>query len=875
MALEAGTALGPYRILAPIGAGGMGEVYKARDTRLERIVAVKVLPAALTANEERRARFEREARAISALNHPHICTLYDVGPDYLVMEYIEGVPIAGPLPLVDALRYASQMADALDHAHRRGVVHRDLKPGNILLAKTGVKLLDFGLAKIAQQQAGESLETRTKDLTTAGTILGTFQYMAPEQLEGKEADARSDIFAFGSVLYELITGRKAFSGSSTASLIANIINGEPPALEAGPGGAAPASLERLLRRCLAKDPDRRWQSAADLRYEIDSVGEARPETRAQTEPRPSGSGVFRNLALVAAAVMFAALVWGLLPWLREEPAAGISRFRIQSPTGTRVYDSSAPVISPDGRSLAFSGWEGSVRKLFLRAMDAFEARPISGTEGGYRVFWSPDSRSLAFFAPSGLNRVDLVGGVRTLCDYKLGAGTGSWGAGGDILFGSMLRGPLYRVPASGGTPEPLTRLDEKAGETAHAWPHFLPDGKRFLYLAMYTDSLRNTVRLASLDSPQGKPVFQNRAAAVYARVPGRAGWRGREYLLYPLDKNLMAQPFDSAAGKLAGGETPVAANLRVVDTRTQFSVSTTGVLAYLTAVNVGAPGRVVWYDRGGKQVGELPAAATGESPSLSPDGTKVAVIRPDQALNSTDLWVTELGRGVSMRLTFEDGNESGAAWSPDGKKLVFARLGARRSGLYEKDSNGAGAERTLLEFAGGRSVDWSVDGRYMIYSTTTLWSFLLPAAETTGAERKPVRLFEDTRTLLNPRFSPDGKFIAYSSTDSGEMNVFVRPMPPGAGKWQISTGGGDFPLWRRDGRELFYLAGDTLMAVPVKTGATFEPGVARPLFSRVARSSGMPYDATGDGQRFLVYVPPAGEGEDMIRLVQNWHAALK
>jgi len=868
MPLAAGTRLGPYEITAPIGAGGMGEVYKARDTRLDRTVAVKVLPPEFAADEQRRQRLEREARAVSALNHPHICTLHDIGNqdgvDYLVLEYIDGKPLAGPMPVEAAVRYAVQIADALDQAHRKGVFHRDLKPANILVTKAGVKLLDFGLAKVARAPLEGDAQTLTKALTTEGSIVGTLQYMAPEQLGGVEADARSDIFAFGALLYEMLTGRRAFDGKNSASVIAAILGLDPPALSTLQP-LAPAALERVVATCLAKDPDDRWQTARDLKRELEWAPKAGLEAGVQARtPAP-------RLWPIAAVVFFVvALGFGWLWWRATGRPVEVVRFQIQPPAGTRFARNQPPMLTRDGKSLAFVASRGGVQHLYVQPLDSLQARALPGTEGAVAAFWSPDGASLAFQSGDKLRRIDLAGGSPRVITDMASSFPGHWSPDGVILFRTTAGGvvPLFRVSAAGGAAAPATEDSKQPGESSHVMPQLLPDGKRFLYFSPSSDPERSRVMLASLESTKGVEVLRNNSNGIFIRVPvGR--FQSRGFLLSLRDRTLMAYPFDEGRGVVTGDPLAVSDD---VGTMTPFlaglfSVSTTGVLATMPATTT-SEGRLAWFDRSGKPLGELPATAAGDLPALSPDGGKLAVSR-HEAGRFPDIWVTDLTRGaISMRLTFSSGYESHPSWSSDGKRITYVGDGR----VMEKDASGSGSERPVGELQVRNLFDSSPDGRFLLVRASGDRDLVV---QPLSGDRKPIVMARDAS---EGRFSPDSKFVAYASRESGRWDVYVRPLPPAEGKWLISSGGGAQPTWRRDGQELFYVSSDMkMMAVDVKPGASFQAGIPRPLFQTQMRGSqvaGHHYAVTTDGNRFLLYLEPEDESDRAITVVLNWWAGL-
>jgi Tol biopolymer transport system component len=891
MTLAAGTRLGPYEILSPLGAGGMGEVYRARDTRLERTVAVKVLPSHLSSSPETRQRFEREAKTISQLSHPHICALYDVGregeTEYLVMEYLEGETLAarlasGPLALDQTLRYGTEIADALDKAHRQGIVHRDLKPSNIMLTKSGVKLLDFGLAKALPPTNTEAItELPTQQgLTQEGTILGTFEYMAPEQLEGKGADARTDVFAFGVVLYEMATGQKAFSGRTQASLIGAILHTNPPAVSSLQP-MMPSTLDRVVKKCLAKDPEHRWQSAADLGSELRWVEEgpaAETSARVAVGSRRRRFEKISWVGFVIAGLSAVVLALFLRQATRHRGARPIRAF-IPAPETTTfrfTFAGGPPALSPDGSKLVFSAANSDGRTLlWMRPLDSPVARLLNGTDGATFPFWSPDSRSIGYFEEDKLKKIDVSGGPSvTLADAPDGGRGGSWNQDDTIIFSGRYT-PVYRVSAAGGTSTAVTRFDPGRGDTTHRWPVFLPDGRRFLYLASETGSQgeRDAVFLASLDGKENHLLLHSSSNVAYASG----------YLLFVRDSTLMAQPFDARKGTLAGEPLPIAEQVQYdgVFSRGVFSVSDNGALVYQSgSVSVGA--ELVWLDREGKVLGTFAEVLPYLSPRLSPDGRRLAVSIFEPHRGDEDIWIYDIERGVKTRFTFNPGRNFEPIWSPDGRRIAFARLSRDTKGvgqIYVKNSDGSGPEDALLESsANDMPTDWSADGRFLAFTrierpgNTREDIWILPLE----GDRKPFPIVRTPFTEDWAEFSPDGRWLAYQSVESGGVEVYVMPFSGLGGKFQISNSGGRFPRWRRDGREIFYVSHDqNLMAAEVETSAGFRAGAVRRLFPVRARGRGFVYDVSADGQKFLVVSTKSEETSPPITLVLNWTAALK
>jgi Tol biopolymer transport system component/predicted Ser/Thr protein kinase len=848
MPLSVGDKLGPHEILSPLGEGGMGQVWKARDTRLNRLVAIK------TSHKPFNERFEREAHAIAALNHPHICSLYDVGPDYLVMEYIEGTPIRGPLPVEEALRLAGQIADALDTAHRKGIVHRDLKPANIMVTKSGVKLLDFGLAKMNSPTISE--ETLTKEITREGQIVGTLQYMSPEQLQSRDADARSDIFSFGLVLYEMLTGKRAFAGDNPASIIAAILEREAPALE-------PDRLNRVVRACLAKDPADRFQTARDLKRAIEwSVSEA-GET---PTPAPGGArGLW--LAWSAAAVFAAGLAAIAFLHLREKPPVANSPMRFQIPLPPNAALGSLLNLSPDGRKVAFIAGG----RLWVHSLESGESSDLTASAG--TPFWSPDSRYIGVVTQGKLRKIEATGGtLQTVADIHSLWGGGTWNRDDVILFSDRLIG-IMRVPASGGVPVAITGLDPAHRETDHDFPSFLPDGRHFVYVRRSSDTTKSAIYLGSVDA---KPEQQSAKPLV------KSNWHTQcvpsadpdvSYLLFVSGGTLMAQPFDNRRLELTGQAAPLAEQIN--DGRA-FSSSANNVLAFEpTPVSDDA---LTWYDREGKVLGTVGEPGDYQSPALSPDGKQLAVTKGRPLDTATNIWMLDLSRGgASTRFTFGSLADSNPVWSPDGSRIIFSSNRDGPFNLYQKTASGGKEEEIVLQSGEDKyATSWSPDGRFLLYSVlnpktkSDIW--VLPMV----GDKKPVPFLVTEFAESGARFSPDGHWVAYVSNESGRQDVYVRSFSVNAngavaegGKWQVSSDGGTNPRWRGDGRELLYRAPSAVMAVEIATSPTFRAG----KHSLTRFTTNAFWDSSTDGSRFLTSVPRSGPRPYTV--VVNWQAGLK
>jgi len=903
--LEPGTSFGPYRIERFLAAGGMGEVYRARDTRLDRVVAIKVLPAELASDPQFRERFDREARVISQLDHPHICTLYDVGEQapstgagqavaYLVMQYLEGETLEqrlknGAVPLEQALQYATQMADALATAHRAGIVHRDLKPGNIMLTRSGATLLDFGLAKATGPAAAGApmVPTTPSGLTAQGTILGTFQYMAPEQLQGREADARTDIFAFGAVVYETVTGKKAFAATSQATLIAAILKDDPPPVSTVQPLASPL-VGHIVSRCLAKDPEERWQAASDVMRELKWVAEAVPGPARDAASAGTSVRWWRTLSL--GLIMLVAAMALIGRFVRSAPASSDAlTFAIAPPEGATLVTPGGPVgqpwlaLSPDGRVLAFVAVSADGRQqLWTRPLAATSAHPLPGTDGAQAPFWSPDSRSIAFFARGTLKVVDAAGSTpQVVADAPGYFGSGSWSRENTIVFAPTPRNEGLRSVQVGAAPhasQMVTRIDRGRGQRGHFLPQFLPDGRHFLFgVGGAVSGGEAETWIGSLDGGEPRLLLRADSVGHYAE-PG--------YLVFKRGR-LVAQRMNGRDLPLVGDPVPFAGP----DVRSSsvvpylaLSTSTTGTLAYGAAAPPEET-RLVWQDRTGRLLGAVDVTGA-SAPSLSRDGTMLAVSRT-LPQTGADLWLYDVKRGMPMRFTFDSVSARSAVWSPDRKEVVFS---AARNGslgqLYRRPTSGSGSDELLSNVDGSTPTDWSSDGRFILFHTNNnldqgtidqrngydLWVLSLADRQSKPLLRTP---FHEIQGAL----SPDGQWLAYASDESGAFEVYVQAFPDGHGKRPVSKGGGAEPRWRADGRELFYVSADRrLMAVPTTIGPAFEAGTPAALFAINVRdlvlTSGKRYDVTPDGQRFVVHELTGRVNPSALTVVVNWPALL-
>jgi len=873
MSLSSGDKLGPYEILAPIGAGGMGEVYRARDTTLKRDVALKILPEAFARDPGRLARFQREAEVLASLNHPNIAHIYGVAESEnvraLIMELVEGESPKGPMPFDEARKIATQIAEALDYAHEKGVVHRDLKPANVKVTPEGVvKLLDFGLAKAfdgtpdsAPSDPANS-PTMTLGATVAGTIMGTAAYMAPEQARGKKVDKRADIWAFGVVLYELLTGKRLFKGEDVSDTLAQVLMKQPDLDE------APAQARKLLRRCLEKDPKRRLRDIGEAQFLLE-------EGLEKTAPVPSQFG--RTSWIAAGVFALLAVALAFLHLRETPPPEQALRYTIAAPEGSAVHSFA---ISPDGSHLVMAAQVGGKRQLWLRAMDALQAQPMPFTDDATFPFWSPDSRYIGFFAQGKLKKIAAGGGpTQSLCNAPNGLG-GSWNRDDVIVFAPAYNGtPIQQVSAAGGVPMDVTKL--KGHQTLEQrYPVFLPDGHHFMYL--YGGGVEKSgIYVSSLDGKENRRVLADVDGAVFA--PG--------HILLVREKTLMAAPFDAASAQVSGDAFPVAEGISLGDFGyLPATVSDNGVLLYESGAFGGATNQMGWYDRAGKSMGTVGAPGAVFDPAISPDERSVVFHRPVGGVVA-DLWIRDLNRGTETRLTSDASFNLAPFWSPKGDHIVFASNRAGLFNLYQKAAGGSGQDEPLLpnSVAEDNPTQWSRDGRFIVYSeldAKSKWDIWVLQVGGGTADRKPIPFLRSEFDAVFGQLSPDSHWMAFTSGRSGRREVYVRPFPPGEGEWPISLDGGQAPRWRGDGKELFFEAADgKMMAVPVKASGgakpSFEAGAPVALFEahmlHPSPDAVFEYDVTADGKRFLINTT-GGSGESsatLLTVVTNWLAAVK
>jgi Tol biopolymer transport system component len=907
MSLAPGVRLGAYEVLSLIGAGGMGEVYRARDPRLGRDIAIKVLPAAFSSDPERLRRFEHEARAAAALNHPNILAVYDIGTHdaspYIVSELLDGGTLRerlqharaaapgttgpaidqSPLSVRKAIEYAVQIAHGLAAAHEKGIVHRDLKPENIYVTTDGrVKILDFGLAKLTQAEpaaAALSALPTTRPDTLPGVVLGTIGYMSPEQVRGLAADHRSDIFAFGAILYEMLSGQRAFRGDTAIDAMTAILKEDPPDLPTE--RHIPPASERIVDRCLDKSPTARFQSAGDLAFALEALsghsGATDAVTTVPARPRRTRERLAWSLAGLASVALAAVLPFAIAHLREPRSEAEAVRFSVPPPgdatfTGFALLANPLLAVSPDGRLMVFRAQRAEAPSLlWVRPLDSLDARPLIGTDGGDLPFWSPDSRSIAFFAQGKLKKVDASGGpVQTLCDAPAGVG-GSWNRDGIIVFAASGSGGLSRVSAAGGQPIALTTLDASRKETSHRWPQFLPDGRRFLFVVRPGTE----VRLGSLDSPETRTVLNADSKVVY--TPG--------YLLFVRQGTLMAQSFDDSRTELVGEAFPVAEQVRYAPATgvAAFSISQNGALAYRTGTT---NAQVTWFDRSGRLLQSFADPADYRDLSLSPDDTRV-VLHRHEAQGGGGLWLLDWKRGTSSRFTFNS-HEDRSIWSPDGARIVFAseRDGIIRH-LYQNVASGAGQLELLFKSDTTKEpTSWSSDGRFIVYENVDPKTGNDILVLSLFGDRKPIPFLQTQFSEGQGQLSPNGRWMAYASNETGRYQVYVQPFPRSGAKWLVSPGGGGHPRWRRDGKELFYLAGGggeaVVMAADVTASASsFEAGAPKALFKAATLTQladlgpdgDQVYGVSADGQRFI-FLTPIGQAEP-ITVVLNWTAALR
>lgn len=886
-----GTRLGPYEVVAKLGEGGMGAVYSARDTRLDRIVAVKTLSPSLAADAEFRERFEREARTLSGLSHTNVCAIYDVGregpTEYLVMEYLEGRTLAellerGPLPAAEALRLARQIADALIAAHRLGIVHRDLKPANVMIAGSGLsstaKLLDFGLAKRAEvvtgTMSGANAATRAAPLTGVGAILGTIHYMAPEQIDGREADRRADVWGFGCVLYEMLTGRRAFDAPTHASVIAAILERQPETIQVPDTRLSPA-LNRVVGACLEKNPDERFQSMRDVRRELDWLEDV-PAATAMVAKTPRWPLVVAA-ASAAVALGAAAIAFNQAPSSTESVAPATS-FTI--PLGSTIKagskaffggaGSGTPHVSPDGRRIAFLAHDAADTRVYVRDLGSLEIQALRGTIGTRGLFWSPDGTALGFFANGKLLVAELASGrVNVICDAPLAFG-GSWAADGTILFSPGERTPLFKVDARGGSPVAVTSL--ATGEQSHRWPQFLPDGRHFIYMPWSDSTTNRQTMLGSLDGGEPRALFSAQSAAVSTG----------DFLVYVSDlpSRLMARRFDSRSMTLQGQPFPIVGddNVDYQWYTGEPNVSAAGAtLAYTTGKYRRT--QLTWISRTGRRLGTIGEPDIAFDPALSPDGTMVALERNDPGRGTGDIWTVDLVRGAFTRLTSAPGYETTPAWTPDGR-VAYGSDQGEKPGLYVNSAAGSDGESLLVVPAQrGFPLDWSRDGRYLLYLVNAGPETKLDVWTYDTQTRAETPLLASTFNEGAARLSPDGRWIAYISDESNQPEVYVRSFPGLAQKVRISTSGGNQPQWRGDGQELFYIGPDnTIYAVPLTiSGTRVAPGSPEPLFTANVdqnKSIRNQYAVTRDGQRFLILSLIDRNASPFVTVL-NWRSLVR
>ena len=892
MPLAPGTLVGPYEIGAPLGSGGMGEVYRARDTKLGRDVALKVLPAAFATASERMVRFRREAQVLASLNHPHIGAIYgfeDSGNVHaLVMELIEGPTLAdriarGAESVDEAFPFAQEIAEALEAAHERGIIHRDLKPANIKVTPDGnVKVLDFGLAKAIEGDPSSTdihtSPTITSMTTQPGIILGTAAYMSPEQAKGKSVDRRTDIWAFGCVFFEMLAGKRPFEGETVSDALAAVIRAEP-AWSLLPSNT-PQAIRNLLQRCLKKDPRQRLQSIGDARIAIEEVlSGASQDLPSAVEIRTADWRRALPWAVATAAVILAAPFAAKYFTRKPQPLPTIVSQIVPPPNTRFVFtgiNPGPPILSPDGERLVFSAVGSDGRQLlWVRPLNSAVAKPLDGTDGATFPFWSADSRSLGFFANGKLNRIDLSGGPPlALCNIAIGRG-GTWGADGTILFTPNVSSPVFRIAASGGTAQQVTKLNGSLNERSHRWAQWLPDNKHFLFFAQRAVVGTGGVYVGSLDSGASKLIMQNDSNAVYSPSGN---------LLFVREGILMAQRFDARQLRLDGDAVPLVGHVGVnaITSRAIFAVSETGIMVYEAGNATGDTDQLIWYDRTGKQIEATGTPGLYLEPSVSADSRKLAISGLPGGTGNLNIWVFDLARATKTRLTFPPSSDRQPNWAPDGKSVAFV---SNRNGpphIYLNSSDGTGAPTALtVDDASEFAPRFSADGRYLLFerlserpdSRREIWG--VPLSD----DRNAFPVIQSQYDVYAPALSPDGKWLAYESRESGRPEICVIPFFHGTGKWEVSSAGGVQPRWRRDGRELFYISTDNkiMSAEITEQGSSLLIGEVQSLFqvNPVPFAGGSNYDVTGDGKKFVVASLAASQVSEPLTLVVNWLALLK
>ncbi len=907
MTLSDGAKLGRYEIRSLIGVGGMGEVYRAADPKIGRDVAIKVLPADFATDTERVARFEQEAQAAGALNHPNILAIYDIdiqdGNLYVVSELLAGEELRqrlgdGPIPVRKVAEYARQIISGLAAAHEKGIVHRDLKPENLFITNDDrVKILDFGLAKLSEPNQAAALghsgneDATRRALTNPGVVMGTVGYMSPEQVRGHGVDHRSDIFSFGVVLYEMLTGTRAFQGDSVVETMNAILKEDVPEFDASER-RVPPSFERIMRRCLEKKPEHRFHSSHDLAFALEalsgSTSSSGSDLAATSGPNAESRShtAWRTLIPWAAAalLLLVTIVLSALYLRRSDPPETAMRFTITAPEKTDFAEGSA--ISPDGQQIAFTGINSTGEtSLWVRPLSSVDARELAGTEGASFPFWSPDSRSIAFYSIGKLRKIDAAGGpVQALAEASGDPRGGIWASDDTIVFSPTTLSPLLRVAAAGGQPEPLTTLDPGKGHSSHRWPSLMPDGRHFVFFGRGSMPEHQGLYIASIDSPEPKFIVQTTVAGSYAEIDGIG------YLLYLRDSTLMAQRFDVAKAALSGEAVTLVPGLSIYP----GEAGPTGYAAFSVA-----GGRLLyrsgnsqvtsleWFDRSGKSLGVITGPGDHYEPTLSSDGKKVLFGRGGASGGTntggaSNIYLMDVERGSLTRLTFNTSNDSAAVFSPDESKFIYSSITAQETSFYLKASNGSGADELIIKGVGFAFPDsWSPDGKYLLYEKNAgaktkfdLW--VLPMF----GDRTPFQYLETDFVDAHGQFSPDGRWVAYGSDESGRAEVYIQSFPIGSGKWQISTSGGDQPQWRRDGKELFYIGADrVLMSVPIAGGASVSPGRPEALFQTNTPITGLTdarntFTPAADGNRFLMTSVVNPEAPPPLTVVLNWAADL-